>query len=62
MFEPPGGEANDMFRFRMEGYIADESKEGDDFIGIFPCDYSLPGIFNLKFLSGRDFSETNEGQ
>jgi putative ABC transport system permease protein len=59
MFAPPGGEANDMFRFKMEGYIADETKKAGDMIGIFPCDYSFPGIFNLKFLSGNDFSEKN---
>jgi putative ABC transport system permease protein len=59
MFEPPGGEANDMFRFTMEGYVADETKEGDNMIGIFPCDYSLPSTFNLKFLSGNDFTRNN---
>jgi len=59
MFAPPGGEANDMFRFSMEDYIADETMKAGDMIGIFPCDYSFPGIFNLKFLSGSDFSEKN---
>lgn len=59
MFAPPGGEANDMFRFKMQGYIADETEKANDMIGIFPCDYSLPGIFNLKFLSGSSFSEKN---
>jgi putative ABC transport system permease protein len=59
MFAPPGGEANDMFRFKMEGYIADETKKAGDMIGIFPCDYSLPGIFNLKFLGGSSFSDKN---
>ena len=29
-------------------------------IGVFPCDYSFASIFNLKFLSGNNFSEKNE--
>jgi len=57
MFEPPGGEANDMFPFEMEGYIPDESNPQDNFIGVFPCDYSFADIFNLKFISGRNFSD-----
>lgn len=64
MFEPPGGEANDMFRFRLEGYIADESDKLSDLIGVFPCDYSFASTFNLHFLSGTNFSEKytdNEG-
>ena len=60
MFEPPGGEANDMFQFTMEGYISNETKKADNMIGVFPCDYSLPSIFNLKFISGNNFSEKNE--
>jgi putative ABC transport system permease protein len=60
MMEPPGGEANDMFRFTMEGFVADASKTRDDYIGIFPCDYSFASIFNLKFLGGDNFSETFE--
>ncbi len=60
MFEPPGGEANDMFRFMLDGYFADKTKEADDMIGIFPCDYSFPAIFDLKFLAGHDFSERND--
>jgi len=57
MFEPPGGEANDMFPFKMEGYVPDESNPQDKMIGVFPCDYSFANIFNLKFLSGSNFSE-----
>ena len=60
MFEPPGGEANDMFQFTMEGYIGNETNETDNKIGIFPCDYSFASIFNLHFLSGSNFSEKNE--
>jgi len=60
MLEPPGGEANDMFQFTMEGYIKNETNEADDKIGIFPCDYSFASIFNLHFLSGNNFSEKNE--
>lgn len=59
MLEPPGGEANDMFQFKMEGYIPDETKKGDNAIGIFPCDYSFATIFNLHFLGGTNFSENN---
>jgi putative ABC transport system permease protein len=58
MMEPPGGEANDMFRFEMEGFIADPSLPRDDYIGIFPCDYSFASIFNLKFLAGDNFSDS----
>jgi putative ABC transport system permease protein len=60
MFEPPGGEANDMFEFKMEGYVSNEAKEDDNMIGVFPCEYSFAGIFGLKFMSGNDFSERNE--
>jgi putative ABC transport system permease protein len=60
MFEPPGGEANDMFQFTMEGYIKNDIDEADHMIGIFPCDYSFASIFNLHFLSGNNFSEKNE--
>ena len=60
MLDPPGGEANDMFQFRMEGYIKNETNKADDYIGILPCDYSFASIFNLNFLSGSNFSENNE--
>ena len=59
MFEPPGGEANDMFRFTMEEYLSNEGEESENMIGVFPCDYSFPGMFNLNFISGRDFSPQN---
>lgn len=57
MLDPPGGDANDMFRFSLEGYEVDESNPQDEYIGILPCDYSLPSLFELRFLAGRDFSE-----
>lgn len=57
MLDPPGGDANDMFGFSLEGYLADESNPQDQLIGILPCDYSLPSLFGLRFLAGRDFSE-----
>jgi putative ABC transport system permease protein len=60
MLEPPGGEANDMFPFTMEDYVADKSKKTENMIGVFPCDYSFAAIFNLKFLSGNNFSEKND--
>ncbi len=59
MMEPPGGEANDMFPFEMEGYEKDKQNPQLDGIGVFPCDYSFASIFNLQFLSGRNFSEKN---
>jgi putative ABC transport system permease protein len=57
MLDPPGGDANDMFRFSLEGYEPDESNAEDQLIGILPCDYSMPSLFDLRFLAGRDFSE-----
>jgi putative ABC transport system permease protein len=60
MFEPPGGEANDMFQFTLEGYVPDAENPADSYIGIFPCDYSFAGVFKLKLLAGRDFSSYNE--
>lgn len=59
MFAPPGGEANDIFHFELEGYIPDETNSVDKMIGVFPCDYSFASIFNLKFISGKNFSEIN---
>ena len=60
MFEPPGGEANDMMKFKMEGYTSNESLKNDDMIGVFPCDYSMAEIFRLNFLAGETFSGKNE--
>ncbi len=59
MMEPPGGEANDMFPFEMEGYQKNNKNGEFDGIGVFPCDYSFASIFNLKFLSGNNFTEKN---
>ena len=59
MMEPPGGEANDMFPFELEGYEPDKQNEQYNRIGVFPCDYSFASIFNLKFLSGNNFTEKN---
>jgi len=59
MMEPPGGEANDMFPFELEGYEPDKQNEQNNRIGVFPCDYSFASIFNLKFLSGNNFTEKN---
>lgn len=60
MMEPPGGEANDMFEFELDGYTPDESGEEYQRIGVFPCDYSFASIFNLQFLSGKNFSGFNK--
>lgn len=60
MFEAPGGEANDMFEFTMQGFTKNETNKADNYIGIFPCDYSFARIFNLNFLGGINFSEKNE--
>ena len=57
MLDAPGSDANDMFRFSLEGYETDESRPEDQVIGILPCDYSLPSLFGLNFLAGHDFSE-----
>ncbi len=59
MMEPPGGEANDMFPFEMEGYETDKQNPQTDGIGVFPCDYSFASIFDLQFLSGHNFTEKN---
>jgi putative ABC transport system permease protein len=59
MMEPPGGEANDMFAFELEGYKPNKQEEEFDRIGVFPCDYSFASIFNLQFLSGVNFTEKN---
>jgi putative ABC transport system permease protein len=59
MFEPPGGEANDMFEFKMEGYVRDETNSTDNYIGVFPCDYSFASAFSLNFLAGSNFSESS---
>jgi putative ABC transport system permease protein len=48
-----------MFAFEMEGYGISE-KENDNMIGILPCDFSFSEVFGLKFLSGVDFSPTNQ--
>jgi putative ABC transport system permease protein len=60
MFEPPGGDANDMFLFTMEGIVPDETEVTNNMIGVFPCDYSFASIFKLIFVGGRDFSERYE--
>lgn len=57
MLDPPGSDANDKFRFFLEGYEVDEINGEDQLIGIVPCDYSMPSLFNLPFLAGEDFSE-----
>jgi putative ABC transport system permease protein len=58
MLEPPGGEANDMFGFELEGRPEGEDRQAER-IGVFPCDYSFPGVFNLEFLGGNSFSKSN---
>ena len=58
LLDAPGSDANDLFRFSLEGYEQDESRPNDQYIGILPCDYSLPSLFDLRFLAGDDFSET----
>ncbi|WP_321347680.1 ABC transporter permease [uncultured Draconibacterium sp.] len=60
MLEPPGGEANDMFPFEMEGYEPEDPNQNADGIGVFPCDYSFASIFNLQFLAGTNFTENNK--
>ncbi len=57
MLDPPGGDANDLFRFSLEDYEPDESRANDQYIGILPCDYSMPSLFELRFIAGSNFSE-----
>lgn len=57
MLDPPGGDANDLFRFSLEDYEQDVSRANDDYIGIVPCDYSMPSLFELRFIAGSNFSE-----
>ena len=59
IFEPPGGEANDMFEFKMEDYTPDVKNNADKYIGVFPCDYSFIEIFNINLLAGNNFSANN---
>ena len=58
MLEPPGGEANDMFPFELEGYRQEDDSQ--ERLGVFPCDYSFAKLFNLQFVSGANFSEKFE--
>jgi putative ABC transport system permease protein len=58
MLEPPGGEANDAFTFELEGFPKQDDSN-KNLIGVFPCDYSFANLFNLKFLSGNNFSDKN---
>ncbi len=58
MMEPPGGEANDMFAFELEGFIKADEQQYER-IGVFPCDFSFASIFKLEFLAGENFTERN---
>jgi len=58
MLEPPGGEANDMFAFELEGRERPDGIQ-EEHIGVFPCDYSFTSLFNLEFLAGENFTEKN---
>jgi len=58
MMEPPGGEANDMFAFELEGFTRPDEQQYER-IGVFPCDYSFASIFKLQFLAGENFTERN---
>ncbi len=59
MLEPPGGEANDMFQFELDGIMPTADEKNKNLVGVFPCDYSFASLFNIKFLSGNNFSENN---
>ncbi len=59
MLEPPGGEANDRFRYNLEG-APEVEDETPNMIGVFPCDYSFANVFDLNFLSGQNFSKKND--
>ncbi|MDA3879659.1 MAG: ABC transporter permease, partial [Prolixibacteraceae bacterium] len=59
MMEPPGGEANDMFEFQLEGQTPPANEQRTNLVGVFPCDYSFANLFNLHFLSGKNFTKDN---
>ncbi len=59
MMEPPGGEANDRFKYELDGIKQENAEKGTNTIGVFPCDYSFADVFALTFLSGENFSENN---
>ncbi|RIJ48234.1 ABC transporter permease [Maribellus luteus] len=58
MMEPPGGEANDMFGYELEGLEPSDDQQQSR-IGVFPCDYSFAEIFKLEFLGGQNFTDNN---
>jgi len=60
MLDKPGEEANDMMPFTLEGYRPNGVGGKQELIGVQPCDYSLSRTFDLTFLGGRDFSDTND--
>lgn len=62
MMEPPGGEANDLFPFKLEGYTPSDESAAANMIGVFPCDYSFPSVFKLSFIAGQDFSRGNKDE
>ncbi len=57
MMDAPGGETHDMFLFEMEGQLNEEDNLKP--IGVFACDYSFANVFDLKFLSGTNFTGKN---
>lgn len=59
MMENPGGEINDKMQFEMEGFQPDESDDLADWIAVLPCDYSFASVFDLHFLAGENFSQSN---
>lgn len=56
MMDAPGSETHDRFAYDMPGRA---KKEENEYIGVFPCDYSIANVFGLHFLSGRNFTEDN---
>jgi putative ABC transport system permease protein len=58
MLEPPGGEANDMFPFELEGREKSDEQQAE-LIGVFPCDFSFAKLFNLQFTGGQNFNDKN---
>lgn len=60
MLDPPGGETHDMFPYVMQD--VPEVNSNRNSIGVFPCDYSFADLFDLTFLSGKNFSSNNRDE
>ena len=60
MMDTPGSETHDMFAYRLEN--TPEAEPGENVIGVFAADYSFADVFDLNFLSGKNFTENNSDE